>query len=224
MMSNKSDETGIRALIYERMPDGSVFDYDRVFDAIDRALAKKEDSMKSTKRYLYQYCDALRDRDVVRERYERLSSPLSYDEKHFIKNPASRLAIAENHALERPSVYDLLDLAEQNCSIAKERVASAIAVLESDDQKIILTAHYLCGADLKWISAVYQHREYWASDLCKKALETIKEHPGDTKVNVCEVDQLADKWERDERDFKDKLSEELPNPPLDDNRMLMGLD
>ena len=127
----------------------------------------------------------------------------------------------EDNASEISSVHDLLLQAEKECDEAKNNVAHAICALDKDEQKIVLAAHYVCGADLKWMSSVYGHWTNWGDEVRDRAL---KKMPIEEGVGDCtELDRLIRQWQEDEAEFKAFLEQKPSHPPLDDRDMLMGL-
>lgn len=153
------DSDKVNALLYEKLPDGSDLDFNRIFDAVD-AVQGSNHEMKSAKRFLYQYSDALRNRDLIQDRYDIVFSPLHSNGKQFMKNPAGFVSMIESYDQERPIISVLLSKAESELAEAKRHVAWAMGLLEKENEKLVITAHYVCGADLKWISTVYHHRTY----------------------------------------------------------------
>ena len=154
-----SENDKVSALLYEKLPDGSDLDFNRIFDAVDAVQGNKQ-RMKSVKRFLYQYSDAVRNRDIIRDRYDIVFSPLHINGKQFMKNPSGFVSLIESYDQERSIVSALLSKAEKDLAEAKRHVAWAVGLLEKKNEKSVITAHYVCGADLKWISMVYHHRTY----------------------------------------------------------------
>ena len=70
-----SENEKVAALLYEKFPDGSDLDFNRIFDAVD-AVQGSEPDMKSAKRFLYEYCDGRRYRDIISDRYDFVFSRL----------------------------------------------------------------------------------------------------------------------------------------------------
>lgn len=228
----KAEGASVNGILFERFPDGSELDYNRIYDAVDKVLAigkKKPDPLRDAKRYMFQYRDTQRNLEIIQDRYDLLSAPLSCDEQRFIRNPAGRLDVAAKNARERPAVCKLLYRAEKECNEAKTRVALAIRRLGNDVQKLVITAHFVCGADLKWISTVYGHKSYWAKDVCDKALAIINPHiseeiaGGSFTDAITELEMQIRKWEKDDAEFREKLAAEVPHEPLDDRKMILGL-
>lgn len=219
-----SDKDKVAALLYKELPDGSALDFNRIFDAVDSVQGNDPD-MKSVKRFLYQFSDAARNRDIILERYNIVSSPIYCSGKQFMKNPSGFVSLIEAYEQERPVVSELLSKAEKELAEAKKHVAWAVGQLEKKNEKIVITAHYVCGADLKWISMVYRHRTYWAQEVCNRALKAINAHLGElAETTDCgELDRLIRKWEKDDREFRDNLPVEPFNQPPDDMGMLMGM-
>lgn len=225
-MSSDARTTAER--LYTKMPDGSALDFNRVYDAIDRAQGKrKTDPLRSAKRFLYQYRDALRSVKAVQDRYDRVVAPVLCCEQWVLRDPTSRLSTEESFAAEAPVVSDLLSQVKEECAVAKNCVAWAISLLENDVQKTVITAHYVCEADLKWISAVYARRTYWANGIRDDALKVIvgrlNDMIPDSKEAVADLDRLITKWKEVEAGYKAYLAQQPLHEPLDDNRMLMGL-
>ena len=106
----------------------------------------------------------------------------------------------------------------------RNNIAWAVGLLEKKNAKLVITAHYVCDADLKWISLVYHHRTYWAQEVCDRALEVINTHLGEPAgITDCgELDCLIARWKKDDREFRDNLPIEPFNQPLDEMAMLMG--
>ena len=223
--------TALAACLYTRLPDGSSLNRNRVYDAIDKVTAtekQKDDPFRDKKRYLYQYKNALRDRDAVLERYERIISPVTYTDQNVMRDPTRRLSIAEAYRAETSAVQRILAQAEQNCSEAKVRVARVICGLEDETQRLILVAHYVCGADLKWISVVYGHNPYWAKEIRDNSLEIVDCDAGEIALKsdtqrTRDLDRLIDKWTEEESKYNETLAQEAPRQMLDDRMMLMGL-
>ncbi len=218
-------DDGVASQLYGKFPDGSDLDFNRIFDAVDKVQGGKPDSMKNVKRFLYQYSDALRNRDLIRDRFDILYSPLHYDAAQFMKNPSGFVSLIESYDLERSSVSELLSRAEEELDEAKRCVAWAVGLLGTEKEKLVITAHYVCSADLKWISTVYHHRTYWAQRICNQALKKIDAHIGEpNEATDCgELDTLIAKWEKADKEFRDSLPIEPFNQPPDDIAMLMGI-
>lgn len=218
-----SENEKVAALLYEKFPDGSDLDFNRIFDAVD-AVQGSEPDMKSAKRFLYQYCDARRNRDIIRERYDIVFSPLHSNGKQFMMNPSGFVSLIESYDQERPIVSELLSKAEKEFVEAKRHITWAVSLLEKKNEKLVITAHYVCDADLKWISTVYHHRTYWAKEVCDRALKVINAHMGESveTTDCSELDRLIAKWKKDDREFRDNLPVEPFNQPLDELAMLMG--
>lgn len=219
-----SEKNKVAALLYEKLPDGSELDFNRIFDAVDDVQGSDPD-MKSVKRFLYQYSDAARNRNLIRDRYDMLFSPLHTNGKLFMNNPSGFVSLIESYDQERPFVSELLSKAEKELGEAKRQIAWAVGLLEKKNEKIVVTAHYVCGADLKWISMVYHHRTYWAQEVCDRALGKINAHMGEPAgaMDCDELDRLIGKWEKDDEEFRDNLPVEPFNQPPDDMVMLMGM-
>lgn len=219
-----SEKDTVTALLYEKLPDGSDLDFNRIFDAVDLVQGNTPD-LKSVKRFLYQYSDAQRNRDLIRDRYEIVFSPLHTNGKQFMKNPSDFTSVIESYDQERPFISELLSKAEKELIEAKKHIAWAIGLLEKKNEKLMIVAHYVCGADLKWISTVYHHRTNWAQEVCNRALEKINAHMGEPvgTTDCGELDRLIVKWEKDDVEFRDNLPVEPFNQPPDDTVMLMGM-
>jgi len=212
--------------VYRRLPDGSVLDFNHVFDAIDQALApEKPDPMRSTKRFLYQYRDAIRNQKVVEERYEYVKDRLIHSDKMDLKDPTSRLDIVDGSAAEGAELRELLAEADKECAAARKRVAAAVCSLKDEKAQIVITAHYICEADLKWISAVYGYRSYWAKEVRDKALTELSVSRSTNRAsgNTADLERLISKWNEDEARYKAAIAREPARAPLNDNLMLMGL-
>lgn len=219
-----SEGDKVAALLYEKLPGDSDLDFNRIFDAVD-SVQGSNPYMKSVKRFLYQYSDAQRNRDLIRDRYDIVFSPLHVNVKQFMKNPSGFISLIESYDQERSVIDELLHKAEKELAEAKRRTGWAVGLLEKEKEKLVITAHYICGADLKWISTVYHHETYWASVVCNKALEKIHAHMDElAETTDCgELDRLIRKWEKDEEGFRDNLPVEPFNQPVDDMLMLMGM-
>ena len=131
----------------------------------------------------------------------------------------------ESSDQERPIVSALLSKAEEGLDEAKRYVAWAVGLLDKEKEKLVITAHYVCGADLKWISMVYHHQTYWAQRICNQAFKQIDAHIGESNeaTDCGELDTLIAKWEKADKEFRDNLPIELFNQPPDDIAMLMGI-
>lgn len=46
-------------------------------------------------------------------------------------------------------------------------------MLKDERQRLVMTAHYICMADWKHISAVFGHQDRWAKDIHVKAMKVI---------------------------------------------------
>lgn len=218
-----SEKDKVAALLYEKLPDGSALDFNRIFDAVDSVQGNKQ-KMKSVKRFLYQYSDAQRNRDLIRDRYDIVFSPLHTNGKQFMKNPSGFVSVIESYDQERPFISELLSKAEKELAEANRNIAWVVGLLEKEKEKLVITAHFVCGADLKWISMVYYHRTYWAQEVCDRALKVINVHMGEPAgtIDCGELDCLIAKWKKDDREFRDNLPVEPFNQPLDEMAMLMG--
>ena len=219
-----SENDKVTALLYEKLPGGSDLDFNRIFDAVD-VVQGSDPEMKSVKRFLYQYSDAARNRNLIRDRYDIVCSPLHSHRKQLMKNPEGFVSMIESYDQERPFIAELLSKAENELAEAKRNVSWAIGLLEKEKEKLVIIAHYVCGADLKWISSVYHHRTYWAQGVCNEALKIINAHMGEAvETTDCgELDRLIDKWEKGDEEFRENLPVEPFNQPPDDIIMLMGM-
>lgn len=79
-----SENDKVTALLYEKLPGGSDLDFNRIFDAVD-VVQGSDPIMKSVKRFLYQYNDTARNRDLIRDRYDIVFSPLHSQGKQLMK-------------------------------------------------------------------------------------------------------------------------------------------
>ena len=219
-----SEGSKVASQLYEKLPDGSDVDFNRIFHAVDAVQGTDQDK-RSAKRFLYQYSDALRNRNLIQDRYDIVFSPLHINEKQFMKNSSGFISLIESYDQERPIISKLLSKAEKELTEAKRHVAWAIGLLEKEKEKLVITAHYVCGADLKWVSTVYRHKTYWAQEVCSKALEKINAHMEEAAetMNSDELDRLIGKWEKDDEEFRNNLPVEPYNQPIDDILMLMGI-
>ena len=219
-----SENDKVTALLYEKLPGGSDLDFNRIFDAVDDVQGSDLD-MKSVKRFLYQYSDAARNRNLIRDRNDIVCSLLHSHRKQLMKNPEGFVSMIESYDQERPFIAELLSKAENELAEAKRNVSWAIGLLEKEKEKLVIIAHYVCGADLKWISSVYHHRTYWAQVVCNEALKIINAHMGEAveSTDCGELDRLIDKWEKGDEEFRENLPVEPFNQPPDDIIMLMGM-
>ena len=221
--------------IYQRFPDGTPVDFNAVFDVIDTVQNSREIKHKDLKRFMNQFRDANRTNAIIWSRYDEITNYHSPSESQFIRNPTLRIMTGEADSAEREQVDPILELSEYESHDAWHAVAGMISLLKKENQKLVLTAYYLCGADRNKISRVYDHQDRWAVELCRDALDTLARlEPGvpcsdDTEA---EAVRLIQKWEADEATYEAKLIAEKnkeaaewtnPKEPIDDLKVVMGL-
>ena len=160
-------------MIYARLPDGSALDYNLIFDVIDEVLGTKKIAYKEAERFMYQYKDALRNYDVIKEWYDRLSSPIDYTEASYRRNAERAVFVKEARQAELPGVERKLKISKKECAWARNAVGRMICRLNDNKQKLVMTAHYICMADWKEISRVCGYKNRWAKDVHAKAMAAI---------------------------------------------------
>ena len=52
-------------------------------------------------------------------------------------------------------------------------VGRLICMLKDEKQRLVMTAHYICMADWKHVSAVFGHQARWAKDIHVKAMKVV---------------------------------------------------
>lgn len=219
----------VNSLIYMKMPDGSVTDYNRIFDVTDRVLGTKKNKYKDTERALYQYRDAMRNLDAVRNRYTDIVAPLHVDEAPYLRNPALRVLASEENRIERSALTKILQTAERESEEAKRNVAGMIHLLSDDRQKLIMVAHYICFAEWKHISAVMGFQNRWAKDVHVRAMKTLKERlcEGELTEQSAQMElsigSLIRQWKKEESEWDMRNREKQRNEKQDDLRLLLGL-
>lgn len=219
----------VNSLIYLKMPDGSVTDYNRIFDATDWVLGTKKNKYKDTERTLYQYRDAMRNLDAVRNRYTDIVAPLCFDEAPYLRNPALGALYSEENRLERSALTKILQTAERESEEARRNVARMIHLLSNDKQKLIMVAHYICFADWKHISAVMGFQNRWAKDVHVRAMKTIEKRlreGGLTELSAqmeFSIRALIHQWKKEESEWEMREREKDKTGKKDDLRLLLGL-
>ena len=221
--------------IYQRFSDGTPADYNAVFDVVDTVQNSREIKHKDLKRFMNQFRDANRTNVIIWSRYDEITIYHSPSESRFIRNPTLRIMTEEADSDERERVDPILELSEYESYDAWHAVAGMISLLKKGNQKLVLTAYYLCGADRNKISRVYDHQNRWAVELCRDALDTLARlEPGAPCSDDAEAEvvKLIQKWEMDETTYDEKLIAEKykeaaerrnPEEPIDDLKMVMGL-
>ena len=159
--------------MYKPLPDSSALDYNRIYDVIDEVVGTKKIAYKDAERFMYQYKDAMRNYGFIRERYDYLSAPDEYMETTVLQNPERALLVKEARGGELPGVKWLLDISTRECLQMRTTVGRLICMLKDEKQRLIMTAHYICMADWKHISAVFGHQDRWAKDIHVNAMKTI---------------------------------------------------
>ena len=161
------------ALIYKKMPDGSVPDYNRIYDATDEELSAKKIANKNLERFMYQYADAMRSHVMIIDRIECVEMGLPYDQKRYIKDPTGRIEDCLEREKEIPKLEYIWGTSAEELSDARIAVADMICGLKDKDQKQVMVSHYICGADWRLISGVYGKGDRWAKEIHNKAMEEI---------------------------------------------------
>lgn len=218
-------------MIYRTLPDGSSFDHNRVFDIIDATFVDKKKTVKfkEAERFMLQYVDAMKSNDAIWERYDNITSPYFFARQRFMKNPTARLEAKEESTKEKKSVGQLVDASEEECLNAWHRVAWMISHVKKREQKLIMAAHYICGADWKWISAVYEHQARWAKDKNLRAMTKIvdllrKEENFNCSPEIeDEMKGLIEEWKLDEMIFKEVIGFKPSPEPVNDKKLILGL-
>ena len=221
-----------------KFPDGTPVDYNVIFDIIDRAQNAGEIRHKELKRFMNQFRDADRTNSIIWNRYDEVTRYHSESESQFIRNPTLRVMAEEANNEESGQIEPMLESSELESFRAWHAVAGIISLLEKENQKLVMAAHYLCGADWNRISRVYEHQDRWAVQLCRDAFNILaglelgvscSDDPDDAEA---EIERLTRKWETDEAAYESKLAEakknvaaerKNPNEPIDDLKMVLGL-
>lgn len=221
--------------IYQRFPDGTPVDYNAVFDVIDTVQNSGEIRHKGLKRFMKQFRDANRTNAIIWNRYDEVTCYRSPSETQFIRNPTLRIMAEEANSAEREQMDPLLEASEHESSDAWLAVAGMIGQLKMENQKLVMAAYYLCGADRKKISRVYGHQDRWAVELCRGALDTLSRLEQGvpwTDDAEAEISKLIQKWKTDETAYEAKRTAEKnretaewrnPKDPIDDLKMVMGV-
>lgn len=230
-MEMESLELETSRLLYGKLPDGSSLNYNRICDVIDEVFGNKKVKYKAAERFMYQYKDALKNWNVIMDRYCYVSSvvhPDSDEEGHFMDDPVKLYLEREEIADELPDLENLLKISELECDRAKTNVCRMISMLKKDTWKLVMTARYICMVDWPRISRVYGHDDKWAKTLhwtalakIENALENGYVYEPD-KDAVKEVNDLVLKWKVAERDAG--LDDNLKFYDLDDFRWLLNMD
>ena len=234
-MNRKANRANAR--IYSRMPDGSVPDYNRINDAADEVLGTNKIANKETERFFYQYADALRNLDAGHDRAECIGMGLEADQKRYMKNPSVRLKDLMDREDERSGLKKIWRVAAEDLSVVRVAVARVICHLGDEDEKRIMVAHYICGAEWKRISEVYGHQDRWAKEKHNVAIKKLgdisasmdadrnPDHLGQDEMQsmhegLSEIRRLETEWEDDE--YKWQTNEE--NKPVipDDIKLVFG--
>ena len=159
--------------MYGRFPDGSTPDYGRIFQAIDEALGKGKSEYPEVEQILHRYRDARRNYVKARERYEELKQPVDCEEQPYLANAERAVLAEEAKAEELPVVEQILVTARTECKQARKETEQLIGMLQNEQQRLVMTAHYLNLDDWKDISAAYGHQARWAKDIHQKAIKKI---------------------------------------------------
>jgi len=160
-------------MLYKPLQNGSSLDYNRIYDVIDEVVGTKKIAYKDAERFMYQYKDAMRNYAFIRDRYDYLSAPDEYMETVVLRNPERALMVKEAHGGELPGVKWLLDISARECLRMRTAVGRLICMLKDEKQRLVMTAHYICMADWKHISAVFGHQDRWAKDIHVKAMKVV---------------------------------------------------
>ena len=208
-------ELKLNAEIFKKMPDGSIPDYNIIYDAVDDLFSAKKIADRESERSLYQYADASRNHDMVEDRIECVSV-LPYDSKRFIKDPTARIEEYREREKEVPLLRKTYALSESELMESKSMVAGLICGIGDEVLRQIMVAHYICGADWKRISAVYGYKDRWAKDRHNDAIQMIREavksadnggadEDGPSKSctlagdkEMIEIERMEIKWKYDE--------------------------
>ncbi len=216
--------------IFKRMPDGSVPDYNHILDVIDAALAEKKIVSKETERFLYQYKDAAENQYLVRSRYDFIASRLYCDEQRFVRNPTNRIIASEHNEPEISSIEPILELTEKELSDIRRILYNLIHQLKNENQKLVMTAHYVCFAEWNYISRVYGYQDRWAKDVHVRAIKKIEPmihqewNLRDDPEAILDISELIFRWQTDE--FEYRMAEKYKKitiPVLDDRKLLLNL-
>lgn len=216
--------------IFKRMPDGGVPDYNHIFDVIDAALAEKKIVSKETDRFLYRYKDAEKNHDLVQSRYDFIAARLYCDEQRFIRNPANCIMVSEHNEPEISSIEPILELTVKELADIRRILYYLIHLLGNEDQKLVMTAHYVCFAEWNYISRVYGHQDRWAKDVHVRAIKKIEPMihqewnlPDDPEV-ILDISELIFRWKTDEFEYRmAEKHKKMPIPVLDDRKLLLNL-
>lgn len=215
------------ALIFKTMPDGTVPDYNTIYDATDEEFPERKMVDKGVERFLYQYADALRSHELVLDRIGCVEMGLDYDLKQYIRDPSKRIVDCLDREEEIPRLRSIWDVSVKEISDTRIVVADIICSLSDEQQRLILTAHYICGAKWSRISDVYGHQERWAKEKHNHAvkvigskIKTASEHHSDRDAALTEIARLEMKWKNDEFEWRMKKRKEQPTP--DDIRLVFG--
>lgn len=230
--------------IYQRFPDDSPMDYNKTFDAADAVFDPRGIRHKEIKRLLYRYRDAARSNDIIWNQHEDLTRYLHPNEKSFLRNPVLQISVAEGNEEQKSWTEKMIEESEDECFDAWNVVAGVICGLENGNEKLVLTAHYLCGAKWEFISRVYGKQDRWATELHRRALkklemliqkeETSKQSENGSRTmnygvfpvgsrlkaacsdeSAAEITKIIQQWEKDEVDYQRPVIEEKPYQPIE---------
>ena len=239
VMNRKTNRANAR--IYSRMPDGSVPDYNRINDAADEVLSTNKIANKESERFFYQYADALRNLDTVWYKSECIDMGLEADQKRYMKNPSMRLKDLMDREDELIEIKSILRVASEEHSDARAIVASVICRLQDTDEKRVMVAHYICGAEWKRISEVYGHQDRWAKEKHNVAIKKLGDISTSTDADrnqvqtgrdetqsmhgilemLSEIRRLETEWENDE--YKWQVDEQNKPVMPDDIKLVFGV-
>ena len=215
--------------VYGSMPDGSTPDYNRIFDVIDEVFGTSKIEYSDAERFMWQFKDAARNYEMVRNRYDFIAAPLDCDETPFRKDPTARLPLILKNSHELSSFEKIMLGAEKDYVRARRIVGDKIYSLPDEKQRMVMTAHYLCFTDWKIISRVYGHQDRWAKDVHVTAMEEIDQLlmeniPEEDLVGDFEIEDMIFQWKTDEFDWKrwEKGKEERLRKK-EDLRLMVGL-
>ena len=201
-------ELGTNRLIYDKMPDGNAAEYNRIFDVTDEVFGTNKIRYDYAERYMFQYKDAMRNFEMVQNRYDYVITPLAYDAPPFRKDPTARYPQQLRKLAEFPNTEKLLRVAEADCMRARRIVGDLIYSLPNEKMRMVMTAHYLCFADWKTISCVYGHQDRWAKDVHTNAMGLIDQllcepEPAEADlVGDFEIEDMMFQWKTDEFEWK----------------------
>ena len=220
-------ELAANRALYGLMPDNTPIDYNRIFDAIDAAFGTSKVRFAYAERFMCQYRDAMRNFELIDNRYQFITAPRQCDESRFRRDPTTRLDEEEDNRVEASRLNPILHEAEMDCARALKDVGGMICRLQDERQRMVMTAHYLCFVDWKIISRVYGRQDRWAKDVHVKAMAVIDRLLADDEPvgDPADIEDMIRRWKTDEFEWKiwERKRRELIREK-DDLRVLLALE